>query len=145
MNRRLLSPLIAAAAGIAAVAASAETPGQIGSRSEASISIKVSVNPRVQVRSREMLSAASGRLPVMCVASNLPPASFTMTALPNPGRGSQSSLGDARQTAISGASVGCGSIQSTKADLAVLALSALEAATKDQRDQGSLVIIVRPE
>ena len=145
MNYRLLSSLIAAAAGMAPVAAAAEKPGQIGRRSQASISINVSVAPRVYIRNTEMMRAASGPLLVTCLVSNLPPASFTMTVLPHLDSRSRPSDGDTRQAAISGRLAGCGSRQSMKADHAMLALSGSGAATQERPEQGPLVIIVRPE
>lgn len=145
MNRRLIWPLIAGAAGIVPVASSAEKQGQIGRGSEASISINMSVAPRVQVRSSEMMRATSARLPNMCLVSNLPPASFTMMALPNPGSGSSPSAGDSRQSAIPRSSVECRPSQNTNLGLAILAHWAPEAATKDRRRQEPLVVIVRPE
>jgi hypothetical protein len=141
MNHRLLSSLIAAAAGIVPVAASADQPGQIGSRSQASISINLSVAPRVRIRGSEQVN--SGGVPLMCLVSSLSPTSFAMTALPNSGSGGRPSAGGARQAAASASSVGCGSGQSTKADLAML--PAPVTATKDQSDRGPFVLIVRPE
>ena len=132
MNYRLLSTLIAAAAGMAPVAAASEKPGQIGRWSQASISINVSVAPRVYIRNTEMMRAASGPLLVTCLVSNLDSRS-------------RPSDGDTRQAAISGRLAGCGSRQSMKADHAMVALSGSGAATQERPEQGPLVIIVRPE
>lgn len=145
MNRRLIWALIAAAVGSVPVASSAEKQGQIERRSEASISINMSVAPRVHVRSSEVMTATSARLRVMCLISNLPPASFTMMALPSPRSGSSPSAGDPRQSAIPQSSAGCGSSQNINKGLAILAQWAPEAATEDRRGQGPLVVLVRPE
>lgn len=144
MNHRFW-PVIAAVAGLAPVGASAEKQGQIGSRSQASISINVSVAPRFAVRGREMMEANSGRPPAMCLVSNMPPESFTMIALPASGGASQASVGDAWRAAASRSSVECGPGRSVKADLAMSALSAPGAVIEGQPDPGPLVLIIRPE
>lgn len=109
--------------------ASAEEQGQLASRSQGSISIRVSIAPRLHLRSAEpVMTAGSGRRAMMCLDSNLPPAGFTVTA--------STGAGDITH---SGQAPAPGPAQAVPARCLELAFKA------DRASDGPLLLIVRPE
>lgn len=125
--------LLLASTGLAPARASAEEQGQIAGRSQGSISITVSVAPRLQLRgTRPVTTDGSPRSPLMCLESNLSRANFTVAAVPDASVVETVPwVGEARSAGSPAATYG-----------KCLAPGSLNA---DRSGDGPLVLIVRPE
>jgi hypothetical protein len=124
--------LLLASTGLAPAGASAQEQGQIAGRSQGSISIRVSVAPRLQLRgSGPVTTDGSGRSSLMCLESNLSRANFTVTAAPGPSAMETVRwVGEARPAESPAAAYG---------NCLPASLNA------DRSGDGPLVLIVRPE
>ena len=135
MNGRIFVAILAASAGPVHDDALAVQQGQVGSSSQASISIKVSVAPRIQLS--RPAGRESDRPVILCLVSNMSPSGLTMIAVP--------SRGDRGQAMVSRSSAECAAGQGSKASLPMPVRPEAGSEGMAQLDQGAVILLVHPE